>query len=113
MPEKDFAVGSVGIPSVGHVSKKPCYLITLVDPAGKGTVVSRFISLDKPDLQNGFIQVKGIFSDVSEDNIVKTFTDIVAAAPKESILDMLFPWHRVHSIRSLVFNANKPATVIK
>ena len=113
MSEKDFLVGSVGIPSVGHVSKKPCYLITLVDPSGKGTIVSRFISFDKPDLQNGFIQVKGIFSDLGDDKIVKGFGEIVASAPKESILDMLLPWHRVHSIRSLVFNANKPSTLGK
>jgi hypothetical protein len=113
MTEKDFAVSSVGIPSVGTVSKKPCYLITLVDPAGKGTVVSRFITLDMPDLLNGFLQVKGVFVDVGEDVIVKTFTELLAATPKESIMDVMFPWHRIHCIRSLVFNANKPATVIR
>jgi len=113
MTEKDFAVSSVGIPSVATVSKKPCYLITLVDPAGKGTIVSRFITLDKPDLLSGFVQVKGTFVEGGDEVLVKTFTEVLAATPKESFIDIMLPWHRIHSIRSLVFNANKPATVIR
>jgi hypothetical protein len=113
MSEKDFMVSSVGIPSVSTISKKPCYLIVLSDSAGKATTVSRFISLDKPDLLNGFIQVKGIYVSAGDDVIVKTFVDLVASSPKETIVDVMFPWHRIHSIRSLVFNANKPATVIR
>jgi len=112
MTEKDFVVSSVGIPSVATVSKKPCYLITLVDPAGKGTI-SRFITLDKPDLLNGFVQVKGTFADGSDEVLVKTFNEVLASTIKESFVDIMFPWHRIHSIRSLVFNANKLATVIR
>lgn len=109
MPEKDFAVGSVGIPSVGAAPKKPCYLVVLE----AGAQVEHFIALDKPDLLNGFVQVKGIYSDKSEDKIQANFAVMVAATPKEDILDMMFPWHRVHSIKSLVFNANKPSTLVK
>ena len=111
MPEKDFAVSSVGIPSVGKMAMKPCYLVTLTNPAGKKPI--HFIAIDKPDLLNGFIQAKGIFSEVSEEELVKSFTEIVTSAPLESRLDMMFPWHRVQCIRSLVFNANKPTTLIK
>lgn len=113
MSEKDFMVNSVGIPSVSTISKKPCYLIVLSDSAGKGTTVSRFIALDKPDLLNGFVQVKGIYVVAGDDVIVKTFTEIVASAPKDTIVDLMLPWHRIHSIRSLVFNANKPSTLMK
>ena len=109
MPEKDFAVGSVGIPTVGKVSSKPHYLVTLTNPAGKKPV--HFIALDKPDLLNGFIQVKGIFSDLSEEELVKSFSEVVASTPLESRLDMMFPWHRVLSVRSLVFNAHKPVSL--
>lgn len=111
MPEKDFAVGSVGIPSVGQVSKKPCYLITLSNPAGKKPIY--FVALDKPDLLNGFIATKGFFSDESHEYLVANFIEEVANTPLESRLDMLFPWHRVQCIRSLVFNANKPSTLVK
>lgn len=113
MPEKDFAVGSVGIPSVGHISKKPSYLVLLEETVGKTKGLKHFIAIDRPDPVNGFISVKGIYSDLSEDEISKSFAEILASTPKEQILDMMFPWHRVYSIRSLVFNANKPSTLVK
>lgn len=92
-------------------SKKPSYLITLEDTSSKkADRFQRFISLDKPELLNGFIQVKGIFSDKSEDEIIKTFVDILTNSSKELILEMMFPMHRICSIRNLVFNAVKTVT---
>ncbi len=111
MPEKDFAVGSVGIPTVGTAPKKPCYLVALMYPAGKTKTVKYFIALDKPESLNGFITTKGFYSDESEEELVKGFADLVAATPKENILEMMFPWHSVQSIRSLVFNAHKPVSL--
>jgi hypothetical protein len=91
--------------------KKPPFLITLDDGVtGKTRNFQRFISLDKPLSENGFIQVKGIFSDKDEDEIIKGFTDILTGTSKELILEMMFPLHRVYSIRSLVFNAVKTVT---
>lgn len=113
MPEKDFAVGAVGIPQVGYVSKKPIYLIKIEGSVGKNKGLAHFICIDKPDLLNGFIQVKGFYSDESEEDIAKNFGDLLSAVPKESILDIYFPWHKIHSIRSLVFNANKPSTLMR
>lgn len=113
MSERDFAVGSVGIPSVGTISKKPCYLVALTDATTKAKTLVNFLSIDKPESVNGFIQVKGIFTELPEESLVKKFAEVVSATPKEHILDMMFPVHRVHSIRSLVFNANKPSTLIK
>jgi len=113
MPEKDFAVGSVGIPSVGQISKKPCYLVALTELTSKSKSLLYFVAIDKPESQNGFIQAKGIYADLSEEELVKKFAELLSSTPKENILDMMFPWHRVYSIRSLVFNANKPSTLIK
>jgi hypothetical protein len=91
--------------------KKPPFLITLDDGVtGKTRNFQRFISLDKPESINGFIQVKGIFCDKEEDEIIKTFADILTNSPKELTLEMMFPLHRIHSIRSLVFNAVKSVT---
>lgn len=112
MSERDFAIGSVGIPSVGATPKKPPYLVTL-EPVAGSKKVSLFIALDKPDLLNGFIQVKGIYADATEDKITKNFVEILAETPKEEILDIMFPWHRVVSIRNLVFNANKPTSLAR
>jgi hypothetical protein len=110
MSEKDFMVGVTGVPNVGNITKKPCYLVKL-DGAKK---VQFFISIDKPDLLNGFIQSKGFYSDEQEDVIYKSFANLLAVAKaQELIVDMMFPWHKIHSIRSLVFSANKPATLIR
>lgn len=91
--------------------KKPPFLITLDDGVtGKTRNFQRFISLDKPESINGFIQVKGIFCDKDEDEIIKGFADILTNTSKETILEMMFPLHRIYSIRSLVFNAVKTVT---
>ena len=93
--------------------KKPPYLITLDDGAtGKTRNFQRFISLDKPESINGFIQVKGIFCDKNEDEIIKSFLDILTDTSKDLILEMMFPLHRIHSIRSLVFKAVKNITAV-
>jgi hypothetical protein len=113
MAEKDFMVGNVGLPQVGQVSKKPCYLVVLEDTSGKTKILKHFIAVKQPDLQAAFVQVNGIYTDATEDAISKNFTDILTATPKEAILDMMFPWHKIHSIRSLVFNANKPSSLVK
>lgn len=115
MSDKDFTVGTVSnFPTVASASKKPIYLVILEDTtSSKKTSFQKFIAIDKPDSQNGFIMTKGIFSDLPEEEIIKTFSDILTSSPKDLILDMWFPWHRIISIRSLVFNANKLSTLVK
>lgn len=111
MPDRDFAIGTVGIPQVGQMSLKPRYLISLTDPTTKSKTLSYFIALDKPGFEPGFITCKGFYSVLSEDDIVVQFGELVSNTPKEAIQELLLPTHRVHCIRSLVFNANKPANL--
>lgn len=93
--------------------KKPPFLITLDEGfVGKTRNFSRFISLDKPLSENGFVQVKGIFCDKEESEIIKTFSDILTNAGKELIVEMMFPLHRIYHIRSLVFSAVKNVTPV-
>jgi hypothetical protein len=114
MSEKDYAIGAVGLPQVGKVSNKPRYLIQLTPQTfGKSVPLMNFIALDKPGFEAGFISVKGFYCDKNEEEVVASFTDLINEAPKEMIQDLLIPNHRVHCIRSLVFNANKPSTLIK
>lgn len=72
-----------------------------------------FIAVDKPDIANGFVQVRGIYSTFSEDEIVANYANIVASVPKEQQVEMMFPSQKISSIRSLVFNALKPTMVGK
>lgn len=112
MSEKDFAIGTVAAPLVGSaISQKPRYLIVLEDGSGKTKATTLFIAVDKPDLLNGFIGVKGIYTDASEEDVLAKFNTILTSTPKEQQVDILFPWHRVASIRSLVFNAVKPVMI--
>ena len=112
MPDRDFAVGTVGLPQVGKVSNKPRYLIQLTSGAPtKNKPFVNFIALDKPGFEGNFISVKGFYSVESEDEIVNSFNDLITETPKEEIQDLLIPTQRVHVIRSLVFNANKPSTL--
>lgn len=110
MPEKDFAVSQTGIPSVGQQTKKPHYLITLDTPPSKKKSGKFFIATDKPVFEMSFIQVKGVFSDLDEEEISKSFYEI--ASNKSEIIDIMFPSHRILSIRNLVFNAMKPSTLV-
>jgi len=115
MSNQDFAVGSVSFDPdrTAKLNKKPLYLVSLVDSTAKKPTITYFISLDKPDLQNGFIAVKGFFCDMTEEEIVESFTDIFTNTPKEDILDLMLPSHRVYCIRNLVFNANKAVTTAR
>ncbi|CAB4197070.1 hypothetical protein UFOVP1290_590 [uncultured Caudovirales phage] len=102
MADSDIAVGvTAQLPAMGAINKKPSYLIILEN----GKSFKKFITLDKPELLNGFLQVKGIYSDSSEDEIIKSFSDILTNSPKEFILDVMLPWHKICSVRSLVFRA--------
>lgn len=110
MPEKDFAVGAVGIPSVGAATKKPCYLVVL---SSTGKKMEHFLSIDKPDLLNGFVQAKGFYTDLSEDDLASRVVEVVSSTPKEEYLDIILPWHRIQSIRNLSFNAVKPISIAR
>jgi hypothetical protein len=113
MSDKDFAVSTVGLlPQVGKISNKPHYLITLTNKSKTKPLIN-FIATDKPDIQMGYISVKGIYCDQSDEEITSKYSEILSNTPKETILDIMFPNHRVHCIRSLMFNAHKPATLNK
>lgn len=98
----DIAISVSGLPNMAVVSKKPPYLIILEDNT-KNKIIRKFITLDKPELLQGFVQVKGFFSDASEDEIIKNFSDLLTSVSKDLVLEVLIPWHKISYMRSLVF----------
>ncbi len=130
MADKDFAVGAVGVdknnqgvpsgavyagglPAGSIISKKPHYLIMLdggTTAKGKNSV-QLFVAIDKPDLLQGFVQVKGFYCDASKDDIIANFTELSRTVAKEELVEVLLPSHRIHEIRSLVFSAHKPSSI--
>lgn len=114
MSNQDFAISAIGsVPNVATISKKPIYLVTLEDSSGKKNTFQRFVAIDKPDSQNGFLCVKGFYTDLLDEEISKTFFDVLTSTSKDLYLDIWFPWHRVLSVKSLVFNANKAQTLVR
>lgn len=105
MTDKDLLVNSTTVlPTVGTLNKKPAHLIFLTD--NKSKVIEKFLSLDRPEIQDGFIQVKGLYVNNEDDNkIYQSFFDILASTPKDSIVELMIPIHRISSIRNLVFKA--------
>ena len=104
----DIAISvSNRVPVGSPITTKPSYLVSLEETIGKTKTIRYFITLDRPEQLNGFIQVKGIFADSSldESEIIKTFSDLLTNAKKDLILEVMFPWHKICSIRSLVFKA--------
>lgn len=109
---KDYNIGTVSVPNGGQILKKPNYLITLLDDSKKRKEF--FISIDKPEIQDSpFVQVKGFFVSSTEEEIINKYSEMVLNVKKELILEIMFPIHRVYSIRNLVFSAIKPATVMR
>jgi hypothetical protein len=104
----DIAVSvSNRIPAGSPIMNKPSYLITLENNVGKTKGVKFFITLDKPELLNGFVQAKGLFADDSlpESEIITKYSEILTTADKALFLELLLPWHKICSIRSLIFKA--------
>jgi hypothetical protein len=105
MSDKDYAIAATArVVSGSPILTKPVYLLVLDGAKSKSR---NFIAVEKPDFQEAFVQVKGIFTEASDEEVINSFSEILTTAGKESILEMYFPWHRISSIRSLVFKANK------
>jgi hypothetical protein len=101
----DIAVIPAGLPIGAPVNKKPIYLIIAEAVDGKTKNKEKFIAIDKPELLNGFVMVKGFFCDESEEDVSKNLSDLLTNTKKELYVEMYFPWHRIRSIKSLVFRA--------
>ena len=105
---RDFAIQNiVNVPNTTNIKRKPTYLLVLEDTSGKKGTQQRFICMDTPDTNTNFVLVKGFFSTLPEEEINKTYSEILTSVDKEHIMEMWFPTHRVVSIRSLTFSAKK------
>jgi hypothetical protein len=103
----DIAVGTYSgpLPGGAPVARKPVYLVVLEEQVGKNIVMKRFITIDKPEIIPGFVQVKGVFTDLSEDEISSKYLDVLASSSKDLFVEIMFPQHKINNIRNLVFRA--------
>src|ERR1700749_116624 len=109
MPHIDL--GSIArLNQATSISKKPPHLISLYDQDRNKLLY--FISLDKPELLIGFIQVKGCFCTKKLAYLEENFANILASTSKEEYQEIIFPNERVYEIKNLQFNAVKTITPI-
>ncbi len=90
------------MPAPGALNKKPLYLVTL----SNGKKFDQFITIDRPIIETNILQAKGIYVTLSEPEIVLRAAELLTLN-KDSVLEMIFPLHRVFSVRNLIFNPNK------
>jgi hypothetical protein len=83
---------------------KPSYLITYEDGSVKNKV-KRFVTTEKPDTGAAFVQMKGFLTDLSEEEIISSYQEVLTTVHKESMIELMIPWQRIFSVRSLVFKA--------
>lgn len=98
----DLVVGAVGLQvKVPQIIKTP-YLVEL--EAGKKR--EYYVTLDKPDLSNSCVTIKGVSAEISDvDEFMKNYNDFLSDVKKENIVEAIFPWHRVIRITNLVYKA--------
>jgi hypothetical protein len=82
------------------INSKPIYAILF---NGKSKKI--FLTVDKPDLQMSYVSARGIFIEKTEEEILNNFTEILTNISKDDIVEMMFPWTKICSIRNLVFKS--------
>ena len=75
----------------------PLYLATI-----GGKTLKHFISVKFEDTGN-CAKLTGFMTEQSLENINTNYPKILADQPKETYVEVLYPWHKIESIRSLVF----------
>jgi hypothetical protein len=101
----DIAVNPVALINRPVQSNKPCYLLTYEDGAVAKNKIKRIITIDKPETNSSYVHLKGVMTELTEEEVISSYQEVLTTAPKELIIELMVPWHRVFSLRSLVFKA--------
>jgi len=80
--------------------KAPYLLVVQIKKSFKN-----FISLEKPEFFHQHLSTKGFFTEASEEEIGKTFTDILNSMPRALYTEMSFPLTKVEYVKNLVYKA--------
>ena len=113
MADSDYAVQNVTFNSYTAAQpSKPSYLMSIEDTSTKTKKVTHFICVDKPEFLNGFVQAKGFYSADTEEDIVANYAGLILNVEKEKILEIFHPSTRIINIRSLVYRASKPQSIV-
>ena len=80
------------------IKLSPAYLATI-----NGTKTPKyFIAVKYEDTLN-CAKLTGFITEHTLENIITNYPQLIAEQPKENYMEISYPWHKVDSIRSLVF----------
>ena len=91
---------------VGAMTRKPVHLVCLKGDSKIGSGLEYYLTQDRPELLNGFVNIKG-FSVFQEDLNLKDYKDLVDQTSKDKYEEMLIPVYRIHYIKNLDFRGQK------
>lgn len=101
----DIAISPVALNNRLGTTVKISYLVYLDIFENKKGNVKKFITIDKPDTSDSFVQMKGIFTEAPDEDIFSSYQSILTSSKKEDIIEIMVPWNRIHLLKSLVFKA--------
>jgi hypothetical protein len=104
----DIAVqATYNVPQAGAKPPKPAHLIVLTDTVGTGKNKHNrcFLTIEPPLINGNCVQAKGFYTDLSKDEILGSYTELVATVKKESIEELFFSWTYITTIKNLSFKA--------
>lgn len=102
----DISINTTSIFQGSTVIQKPIYLLTLKTEDTKGKPTKEFfLALDKPDIETAYVSCKGFYVEGTEDVISVNFIDLVSKTDKAKYSHIMFPWHRVSSIKNLGYKS--------
>lgn len=88
------------------VRQQPTYLVAM-EKGATGKTIKQFIAT-KMDVGTGnFAKFIGFYVDANEDDIATNYQELVAKADAEAFVEILVPYSRVATIRSLSYRHKK------
>lgn len=101
----DITLNATNLIPKASANNKPSYLVVLEEKDKTKSVIKNFITLERPDTEASYVKMKGFYTESSEEEVINNYQEQLTTVPRESIIEMMVPWMRVHKIRSLVFKA--------
>jgi len=86
-------------PLHGYSTNKPVYLVLV-----QGYEEHAFVT-SKLELSDTYVRITGHTIPYNSIREIKTLEDAEKHAEREEILDIMYPWHRVVSIRNITYKS--------
>jgi hypothetical protein len=99
--QHDITIQSAGdLKSNNNLRPTPSYLISMWGLDGKQ---QQFIAIKFDDGHPQYVKCVGLYTKGNKEKIAKDYMAIIKAAPIEDVEELLIPWSRIETVKSLLF----------